>query len=332
MGCYLGGLLSAHADVTLIGRPPAMEAIAANGLTLEIGAGRLTHLDADRFRLRSTASAVAGADLVLVCTKAPDAVAAIRAARPHLSPTALVGGLQNGLHAVDALRDELDHHRVVTIVVSFNVVRTGPSSLVQTTAGQFVLAREATSEPFAELARAAGLPVRVVDDMPAVLHGKVLVTLNNAIQALSGRSLRAELLDRDYRRALALCQTEAVRCFDAAGVVPEVPLTVPAVLLPVLLRTPTPVFRTVARATLRIDERAGSSMADDLARGRRTEIDQLQGVVVAMGRRLDIPTPVCERVVQLVHRAEREGPAYRVWEGSALLAELDTARRRSRVR
>ena len=221
---------------------------------------------------------------------------------------------------------------MVTIVVSFNVVRTGPSSLVQTTAGQFVLAREATSEPFAELARAAGLPVRVVDDMPAVLHGKVLVTLNNAIQALSGRSLRAELLDRDYRRALALCQTEAVRCFDAAGVVPEVPLTVPAVLLPVLLRTPTPVFRTVARATLRIDERAGSSMADDLARGRRTEIDQLQGVVVAMGRRLDIPTPVCERVVQLVHRAEREGPAYRVWEGSALLAELDTARRRSRVR
>ena len=332
MGCYIGGALSAHADVTLIGRPPTLEAIAAQGLSLETGGGHRTHLRADRFRLHDSPSAVAGADLVLVCTKAPDAVAAIRQARPHLSSDALVGGLQNGLHAVDALRDELDHHRVVTIVASFNVARTGPASMVRTTAGQFVLPRGAASEPFAALARAAGLPVRVVDDMPAVLHGKVLVTLNNAIQALSGRSLRAELLDREYRRALALCQAEAVRCFAAAGVVPEVPLSVPAVLLPVLLRTPTPVFRTVARATLRIDERAGSSMADDLARGRRTEIDELQGVIVDMGRRLDVPTPVCERVVQLVRRSARDGPGFRVWEGSALLTELDTARRRSRVR
>ena len=58
---------------------------------------------------------------------------------------------------------------------------------------------------------------------------------------------------------------------------------------------------------MRVDADGTSSMADDLARGRLTEIDELQGEVVRMARRLGMEAPACERITDLVHDAERAG-------------------------
>lgn len=331
IGCYLGGRLAAHANVTLVGRPHVLDPIRAVGLTVESGSGDRIHVSPAALTLAESSESVRRADVVIVCTKAGATAAATASFVPFLRPGTLVVGMQNGLHSTDVIRDGVDENPVVAGVVPFNVARTGPATYRRTSAGEIRVADHPQVAPLLAAMRQAGFLVRPTDDIQAVLHGKVLMNLNNAAQALSGLPLRRQLLDPHLRRSVAVCQREANRVFTAAGVVPQVPLAVPAKILPLVLGLPTPAFRTLARAALQVDADGTSSMYDDLVRGRPTEIDVLQGEIVRMGRRLDIPTPACARIVELIHEAERAGEARRRWTGKALLAEVTMARRRARV-
>ncbi len=332
VGCYLGGRLAPHADVTLVGRPHVLDPIRAVGLTVESGEGEgdRLHLPAESLTLAESPESVRRSDVVLVCTKAGSTAAATAEFVPFLRRGSLVVGLQNGLHSADLIRDAVDVAPVIAGVIPFNVARTGPATYRRTSTGEIRLAEHPAAAPLIDVMRRAGLQVRATDDIQAVLHGKVLLNLNNAVQALSGLPLRTELLDHDLRRCVAICQLEAIRVFTAAGVVPRVPLPVPAALLPTIMRLPTPVFRRLATTVVRVDADGTSSMNDDLVRGRPTEIDVLQGKVVKMARRLGMEAPACERMVELVHEAERDGDDRRQWTGDALLAELMRARQRAR--
>ena len=330
VGSYLGGRLARHADVTLVGRPHVLDPIRAVGLTVESVDGDRLHVPADALALAGTPDSVRHADVVLVCTKAGQTAAATAQFLPYLRPETLVVGLQNGLHSADLIREAVDDSPVIAGVVPFNVARTGPATYRRTSPGMIIVAEHPQAEPLIGVMREAGLPTRPTDDIQAVLHGKVLLNLNNAVQALSGLPLRAQLLDRDLRRSVALCQAEATRVFTAVGVVPRVPIAVPAAALPLAMRLPTPVFRRLAQAVIRVDADGTSSMNDDLVHGRPTEVDILQGEVVRMAKLLGMEAPACARVCELVHDAERAGDQRRQWTGKALLAELKDARRRAR--
>jgi 2-dehydropantoate 2-reductase len=159
--------------------------------------------------------------------------------------------------------------------------------------------------------------------MSAVQHGKLLMNLNNAINALSGLPLRDQLGQRAYRLCLALCQREALAAYRAAGVAPaRLGPTAPGVT-PYLLGLPDAVFRRVAAATLRIDAHARSSMWEDLQRGRTTEIESLQGEIVALATAHGRDARANARLRALVHEAEAEP---RTWTGPRLYAELRSAR------
>lgn len=332
VGCYLGGRLARHADVALVGRAHVLDPIREEGLTVESGGPRgvSLHVPADALTLSEDPTPVRRSDVVLVCTKAGQTAAATDQIRPHLRPGVLVVGMQNGLHSADRIREGVDGCPVIAGVVPFNIVRTGPATYRRASTGEIRIADDPAAAPLLRVFAEAGLAARPTDDIQAVLHGKVLLNMNNAVQALSGLPLRTQLLDRDLRRCVALCETEANRVFSAAGVVPRVPVPVPAGLLPIVMRLPTPAFRRLARAVIRVDPDAASSMGDDLDRGRPTEIDYLQGEVVRMARRLGTEAPVCERVVELVHAAEAAGDDRRRWTGPQLLAELRRSQRRAR--
>lgn len=332
IGCYLGGRLARHADVTLVGRAHVLDPIRSVGLTVESNeghSGRL-HLPADALTLSASPEPVRRSDVVLVCTKAGQTAAATAEFLPYLRPGALVVGLQNGLHSADRIRDDVDVAPVIAGVVPFSVARTGPATYRRTSTGEIRIAEHPAAAPLLRTLSEAGLAARSTDDIQAVLHGKALINLNNAVQALSGLPLRTELLDRGLRRCVAMCQIEANRVFTAAGVVPRVPLAVPAGVLPWVMRLPTPLFRRLARTVVRVDADGTSSMTDDLERGRPTEIEYLQGEVVRMARRLGLEAPVCARIVQLVHEAEAAGADRRRWTGLQLLSDLQRAQRRAR--
>ncbi|OYU99103.1 MAG: hypothetical protein CFE45_14065 [Burkholderiales bacterium PBB5] len=170
--------------------------------------------------------------------------------------------------------------------------------------------------PWLPALRSAGLDVNVYADMAPVQWGKLLLNLNNAVNALSGLPLRAQLLDRHLRACTAALIDEALAVLTRAGIRPQSPAGPPPSLVVRVMRLPTPLFRLLAARLLRIDAQARSSMADDLALGRPTEVDAIQGEVLRLAAQLGMAAPLNTRMVALVqgwaqHPMHLSGPALR---------------------
>ena len=140
--------------------------------------------------------------------------------------------------------------------------------------------------------------------MKAVAWGKLLINLNNAVNALSGRTLLEQLKERDYRRVVAASQIEALELLEAAGIAPAKIGPVPPRLLPHAIAAPDLIFNNLFLRTQKIDAKARSSMYDDLAAGRPTEIDYLNGEVVKLAKSLGREAPVNSAIVELIKIAE----------------------------
>jgi 2-dehydropantoate 2-reductase len=321
IGCYVGGrLAAAGAQVVLIGRQYIASAITENGLTLSDYRGYRAHVEPGDITLAMDATLAAGADLVLVTVKSGATEVAARALEFALKNSAVVVSLQNGLHNTAILQQQLARQTVLAGMVPFNVTQPAPAHFHQGSEGELAVEYSAQLEPFLPIFAAAGLPLTLHDDLAPLQWAKLLLNLNNAINALSGLPLKTELSQRAYRRVLAAAQREALallreRKQRLARLTP-----LPARWLPTLLEMPDAPFRLLANRMLAIDPLARSSMQDDLAAGRRTEVDALQGEVLRLAREQHRSAPVNERLLQLVHAAEQGGR--RDWRGEELLNEV----------
>lgn len=327
IGCHVGGRLAASgADVVLVARGHNREALAAGGLAVTDLDGFRAVLAPDRLRLAATpeqAAAMAGGKaFVLLCVKGPAtqaAAAGLAAAFPAGTP---VLSLQNGIDNVGRIRSVAPGLVALAGMVPFNVALT-------VTAGQPVLAHRGTSgtlhaedhpavRTVAPAFAAAGLPLTLRRDMAAVQWGKLLLNLNNPVNALSGLPLKRQLMDRDCRRALATLQMEALAVMKVAGIRPARVGAAPPALIPLILRLPTWAFARIAASMLSIDDRARSSMLDDIEAGRPTEIDDLCGAIVRLAERAGTHAPLNRRMIELI-QAHHAGKAL---SGADILARL----------
>jgi len=164
------------------------------------------------------------------------------------------------------------------------------------------------------------------DNIQGVMWGKLLVNLNNAVNALSGVSLAEQLRQRDFRRSWALAMKEALDLVRRRKVKLVDPLPVSLGLLPYIMSLPDPLYvKAMVRAGgtgTKVDPHARSSMADDLAKGRRTEVDYINGEVVRLAGALGKAAPVNARLVELVREAENGAEP---WTAGALFADLKAA-------
>lgn len=325
IGLYIGGLLSPHADVTFVGRA-SMLAPLTDGLRLTDVEGLDLQLAPGDFRSTADPAGLAGADLVLVtvkCMATADAGSAI-AAR---AADAVVVSFQNGVSNADVLRAALPKATVLAGMVPFNVAQRGPAHFHRGTGGGLVVEASDALAPFEEAFDAAGLPLGHSSNIVGVQWGKLLVNLNNAVNALSGISLAEELGQRDFRRAWALSMAEGLALLKPAGIEPVDPLPIPLKQMLQIMRLPDALYRTVVAAgsggKMRVDPHARSSMAEDLAKGRPTEVDYLQGEVVRLAERLGKHAPVNARLVELVKAAEGGAAP---WTARRLAADLAARR------
>jgi 2-dehydropantoate 2-reductase len=209
--------------------------------------------------------------------------------------------LQNGIGNAAAAQDAAPALELIAGMVPFNVAELAPGSFHRGTSGTLAAADHEALRAWQTLFQRAGLPLALHEDMRGVQWGKLLLNLNNPVNALSELPLREELLSRGYRKAFAALQSEALAVLQVARIRPARLTPLPPSWLPSVLRLPTPLFRLVAARMLRIDAKARSSMADDLAHGRPTEVDALCGEVVRMAQGLGMEAPVNARMAKLVH-------------------------------
>lgn len=319
LGCHLGTRLAAHAPVTLIGRPRLGEAIANQGLHATAFDGTDVRIEPDGVAFSVSPEATREAGLVLVTVKSADTAHAGSVLAEVLAPGSLIVSFQNGLRNAALLAKALPHCRVLAGMTPFNVVQFESGRTHQATSGELMVQADAALAPFLSAFIGAGLPLHQRTDMPAVMAGKLLLNLNNALNALSGVPLKQQLESRAWRRCLALAQAEALHVFDAAGIAPARITPLPSRWLPALMRLPDGVFRALASKMLRIDPSARSSMWEDLQAGRPTEVDVLQGEIVDIAKAHGLAAPVNEKLVELIHEVERQR---RAWRSEELLEVL----------
>jgi 2-dehydropantoate 2-reductase len=223
----------------------------------------------------------------------------------HARADALVVSLQNGVGNVSVLRERLPGRRVLAGMVPFNVIARGEGRFHRATSGDIVI--EQDDDDIAHRLSVPGLNVRATGNIAGVQWGKLLVNLNNALNALADLPLRQQLAQRAWRVLFADQIAEGLAVLAAAGIKPVSSTLVPPRWTPFLLRLPDAMFAMLLGRAMKIDPEARSSMWEDLQRGRRTEIDYLQGVIIAIAERHRLQVPLSRRIVALVKRAEAAG-------------------------
>ena len=304
VGCFIGGCWSAAGlDVGFIGRPRIAHDIRDHGLTVTDYNGwqaRLADVD-----YACVPAPLADADIILLCVKSGATADAAREIAEHGRDGALVISFQNGVSNFQVLERELGgRFRIVRGMVQYNIAYLGKGRFHKGVAGELWAERRAETAQLAERVRGGPASLRLSDDMAGITWGKLLINLNNAVSALSGRTLLEELKQRDYRRVVAAAQREGLGLLRRAGIKPAKIGPVPPRLLPLVIGSPDWLFNNVFLKKWKIDARARSSMADDLAAGRKTEIDYLNGELVALADRLGIEAPINRKVVELIRAAE----------------------------
>ena len=295
VGSFFGAMLAraGHA-VTLIGRAPHVQAIGSRGLQLHRGG----EVETVRLAASTDLAAVQGADLVLFCVKSTDTDAVARAIAPLLGANALVLSLQNG---VDNTATMARHIRqpVVPVVVYVATAMPGPGVVQHFGRGDLVIgpadavaakdaALQGRLQAVADLFATAQVPVTISPDVMAELWHKLLV--NCAYNAISG------LAQQPYGRLAAL---PVIRELQHA-VVREVVAVARAEGQDLPLDAALAAMERIAAAM----PAQLSSTAQDMARGKPTEIDHLNGYVARRGAELGVATPVNQTLFALVKLVE----------------------------
>ncbi|MEW5854853.1 MAG: 2-dehydropantoate 2-reductase [Myxococcota bacterium] len=305
IGCYLGGRLQhSGVPVVLVGRQSLADEVAQHGMHLTDYRGFDQTL---RLEVATAPTALADCDVVLVTVKGGDTASAGAALAGVLRRDALVVSFQNGVNNPELLRAALPQQRVLAGMVPFNVLRRAGAHFHQGTSGRLAVERVEAVMPLVRALSHAGLEIEAHDDMRGVLWGKLLVNLNNPVNALANIPIKEMLSQRDYRRVMAACVREGLDAVSAAGIQPRLDVPLPPRLVPWVLTLPDAVFSLVARPMLTVDPQARSSMWDDLARGRKTEIDALNGEVVRLAEKVGTRATVNAAIVALVKEAEGRG-------------------------
>jgi 2-dehydropantoate 2-reductase len=294
VGGYFGARLAQMgATVTLVGRPAHVSAIGEQGLALTSG-GVLSHVP---MAASTDVAALADAEVVLVCVKSTDTDAAATSLAPVLPAAAVIVSLQNGVDNAWRIRERAVQP-VVPAAVYVSAEMTGPGQLLHNGGGQIVIggalgtdAGAATDQLDRLVAgfESAGIVCRRSEDIRVDLWTKLTSNCAyNAISALTELRYHHLAGDAGIREVMRLVTEENVAVAHADGV----PVAAEA-------------LHDAVRRIAEVMPGALSSTAQDLQRGRRTEIDHLNGYVVRRGLALGVPTPVNRTLLALVSLAER---------------------------
>ena len=284
VGCYYGGLLlKAGHDVTFIGRPAHVDAINAHGLLLDTQSFK-GHLPA---KAAADAASLASPDLVLFCVKSADTEEAGRSMAACLRPETSVLSLQNGVDNPQRLQ-KVTGHPVIPAVVYVGSEMAGPGHVRHHGGGDLAIGAAAASEALAQTLGAAGIRTTIADDIEVTLWSKLVINCAfNALSAVAGISYGPMLEVEGTRDVVASAVQEAVMVARASGV------SIPEDILERILKIPAAMPNQM------------SSTALDVARGKPSEIDFLNGYVVRRGAELGVPTPTNQALQVMVKLAER---------------------------
>ncbi len=289
VGGYFGGLLArAGARVVMIGRPAFVEAVNKNGLFLDT----LQFQESVRVEVSTELSAACGAEIVLFCVKTTDNATTAHALAPLLVPGALVLSMQNGVDNVEQIRAAAAIEALPAVVYVAASV-PAPGRVKHVGRGDLVVGPEnEKTKRIAALFSRASVPCRISENIEGELWIKLVWNCAlNAVSALGRAKYGLIASSPDAWKVVETAVYEVLAVARAAGIRPP-GLEDPKVALAGALKIATQMAEAL------------SSTGQDLNRGKRTEIDSLNGYISRRGAELAVPTPVNQALYALVRLAE----------------------------
>jgi 2-dehydropantoate 2-reductase len=289
VGGYFGGMLArAGAPVVMIARPAFVEAVRKKGLFLDA----LQFQESVRVEASTELSAARGAEVVLFCVKTTDNAATARELAPLLAPGAIVVILQNGVDNVEQLRSAAGLEALAAVVYIGASVPE-PGRVKHVGRGDLVFGpKNEKTERMAALFARAGVPCRISDNIDGELWTKLIANCAlNAVSALGNVRYGKIAASDDGRKVVEALVDEVLAVARAGGI------RVPG------MEDPKAALTGALKIATQMGE-AFSSTAQDMQRGKRTEIDSLNGYIARRGAELGVPTPVNHALYALVKLAE----------------------------
>jgi 2-dehydropantoate 2-reductase len=287
MGTLFGFHLATVGDVTML---DDNDAVAG---TVERDGLRVNDEPPRRVRVARQARDLYDSQILFLFVKAVDTLRALRAFAGELDPSAPVVSLQNGIGNEDAIKTALGGAVPVILGITTESAHTvAPGNVRSSEEGNTIIgamtASQTTARTVTELLTRSGLRASVVYDIRPHLWGKLVANASvNALSALL--DCEAGEIPRDANAArLAEALAE-----ETAGVAAALKINLPFV---------NPWQYVTEVVALGAD--AKSSMAYDLESGHPSEIDHINGAVVAFGRRTGTPTPYNDAMVRLIKARE----------------------------
>lgn len=291
VGGYFGGMFArAGAPAVFIGRKHFADAVNSKGLILDKPEGQ------ERIAATATVSmnALRECRLILLCVKANDTSTVAKELASFVRSDATIVCLQNGVDNADQVCAATGIAAVPAVVyVAVSVPEAG--RVKHLARGDLIIGASEKAAELAQLFIRAGIPCRISDNIEGELWVKLLRNCAlNAISALGHVRYGEIAQSDDARKLMERIVDEVLAVARAAGVV-----------LPGVHDGQSGMAAAMELATQMAD--AFSSTAQDLHRGRLTEIDALNGYISSRGMELGVPVPVNHALFTLVKLAEQKG-------------------------
>jgi 2-dehydropantoate 2-reductase len=320
IGCYLGTIWAdAGCSVTLLGRQSILN-LHATGLNLSNGISIPAATLDENPKLSHDPSVLHSASLIVVTVKSTALPATIKDIERHAAAQTPILCLLNGIKPTRDLRRAFPNRQIAAGMVPYNVVWKDAATLQRSSVGDVIVERTPTTETLHALLNSATEPIQMSDTISAVQHGKLLLNLNNPINALSGKTLYHQLRERLFRRAYAAVLSEAITVLKAANIPHAQSGPLPATKIVKMLQMPNWFFNTLVLPRQKLDPNSQTSMAQDLAAGKPTEIATINGEICHIAQTAGISAPINTKLVQLIKVAEIGGA--KTFSGTALCKEL----------
>jgi len=292
VGCYFGGMLArAHHDVTFIARPERTQALNSLGLEMDCK----TFHEIVKVKASSDLSTLRDADLVLLSVKSLDTERTLAEVKSVLPSKAVILSLQNGVANID-IASKIITNPVYAAVVYVAAGMIGQSTMKHHGRGELLVGSLGVASPtddqnlseICKLFEGAGVPCSIAPQIKRDMWLKFLVNCSfNAISGIGqisyGEMVKSpsivKLIEEITKEFLAIAGFEDVNITMAEA-----------------LAANDSIARTMVTQV--------SSTAQDLAKGKMTEMDFLNGYIVELGKRHGVPTPYNESVHALVKMME----------------------------
>jgi 2-dehydropantoate 2-reductase len=305
IGGLVGGLLAAdNKDVTVVGRQDFADTVRSSGLSIKRIDGEILNI---RPRVTTSIRDIKSADALMLCVKSQDTVEVCESIKDYISPDMIIFSLQNGVRNRDLIRSVLKNNRIVRTVVMFNSVYIKPGEISQGSDGSLIVedltwARE-TVNFINDSLKKAGLGCIYEDNIEGVMWSKLLFNLMNAVAAATNLGAKDIMADPDTSRIARETLKEGKRVVIGSGRTLKNMGGTSINALLFLLSTPL-FFKRLMLSRMNKTDVVMPSTLQSILRGRKTEIDYLNGEIVRLAGETGLDAPVNKALVEAVKAVE----------------------------